>query len=245
MDQTSRESRPEAADPITRQKLSDQVFDRLWKMIVSGDLAPGDAIPSERALMDRFGVGRPAVREALQALAGKGVITISQGERSRVNELSAAIAVSQVDEIAKLMLSAEPSNLDHLKEVRKVLEAGVARLAAGACTPEDASALRDLIAKQAAQQGDAKGFSLADIEFHVGVAKLTRNPLLLAIMRAMLNWLLEYYTPVLHWPGREDATLREHEKLVDYLEAHDAQSAQVLMRQHLDRSDPLFVSKKR
>ena len=70
-------------EPITRQKLSDQVFDRLWEMIVSGELKPGDTIPSERKLMERFAVGRPAVREALQALANKGVITISHGERSR------------------------------------------------------------------------------------------------------------------------------------------------------------------
>ena len=106
--------------PITRQKLSDQVYERLWSMIVSGELAPGDPFPSERFLMNKFEVGRPAVREAMQSLSNKGVITISQGERSRVNELNATIAVAQVDEIAKLLLSSKPSNLAHLKQVRKI-----------------------------------------------------------------------------------------------------------------------------
>jgi len=69
-----------AKDQITRQKLSDQIFERLWEMIASGSLAPGDAMQSERALMDRFGVVRPAVREALQNLVDKGLITISHGE---------------------------------------------------------------------------------------------------------------------------------------------------------------------
>ncbi len=228
------------AAPITRQKLSDQVFDRLWDLIASGELGPGDMIPSERVLMEKFDVGRPAVREALQALANKGVITISHGERSRVNELSANAAMDQVDEIAKLLLSSEPSNLDHLKQVRKILEAGSVRIAAGRAGPEDIRLLRALVEKQQAMAQDSKAFIQADIEFHVAIATMTGNPLLQTVTRAMLNWLCEYYKPILYWPGRESTTLAEHSKLVDHLEANDADQAAALMRDHLNRSDPLF-----
>ena len=62
-------------DRIIRRKLSDQVLDRLRDMILSGEVKPGDPLPSERSLMERFGVGRPAVREALQALHQNGLIT--------------------------------------------------------------------------------------------------------------------------------------------------------------------------
>ncbi len=51
-----------AEEPIIRRKLSDEVFDRLKLMITSGEVQPGDTIPSERELMERFGVGRPAIR---------------------------------------------------------------------------------------------------------------------------------------------------------------------------------------
>ena len=64
------------SDRIVRRKLSDQVFDRLRAMIGT-ELQPGDTMPSERDLMDRFGVGRPAIREALQSLQNKGLITIA------------------------------------------------------------------------------------------------------------------------------------------------------------------------
>ena len=53
------------SDPIIRRKLSDEVFLRLKRLIVSGELQPGDEMPSERELMERFGVGRPAIREAM------------------------------------------------------------------------------------------------------------------------------------------------------------------------------------
>jgi len=230
-------------EPIMRQKLSDQVFERLWSMILSGELAPGDAFPSERSLMDRFSVGRPAVREAMQTLSNKGVITISQGERSRVNELDAKIVVGQVDEIAKLLLSTQPSNLAHLKQVRKILETGTVSLAAGRCTAKDARRLRDLIEAQRQELGNAEGFIEADIAFHVSIAELSGNPLLQVVMRAMLTWLQEYYTPLLHWSGRESTTLMEHTRLVDHLEAHDAARAVQLVEEHLDRSDPLYAAK--
>ncbi len=230
------------AAPITRLKLSDQVYDRMWEMIVSGELASGDSIPSERVLMEKFGVGRPAVREALQALANKGVITISQGERSRVNELTATIALDQVDEIAKLLLSAEPSNLEHLKQVRKILEAGTVRIAAENSTDDDVQRLREIIEVQRGQVKDSKGFIQADIDFHVTIARMTKNPLLQSVTHAMLTWLFEYYTPLLHWSGREKTTLLEHEKLVDHLAAHDSDSAASLMRDHLGRSDPLYTN---
>ncbi|SDI70938.1 transcriptional regulator NanR [Aliiruegeria lutimaris] len=229
-------------EPIQRQKLSDQVFDRLWRMIKSGELAPGDAMPSERALMELFGVGRPAVREALQSLANKGLISISHGERSRVNELNATTALGQVDEIAKLLLSAEPSNVDHLKQLRKILEAGTVRLAAESCGAEDVRDLRNLIEEQRGLLGDEKAFIQADIAFHVRIAEITDNPLLVSVTRAMLTWLLEYYQPVLHWEGRENTTLQEHEKIADLLGQRDQEGAIRMMGDHLSRSDPLYIS---
>lgn len=55
-------------EPIKRRKLSHEVRDRLLDMIQTGELKEGDKMPSEHDLMERYGVGRPAVREALQAL---------------------------------------------------------------------------------------------------------------------------------------------------------------------------------
>lgn len=190
--------------------------------------------------MERFSVGRPAVREAMQSMANKGLITISHGERSKVNKLSAGIAFDQVDEIARLLLSMEPSNLKNLKQFRKILEAGSVQIVAETCTDEKITELRALVEDQRSKLGQEKAFIEADIAFHVGIARMTDNSLIQAITQAMLSWLSAYYQPVLHWAGRENTTLLEHNRIVDLLEARDAPGAVIMMGDHLSRSDPLY-----
>ena len=70
--------------PIPRRKLYQEVVDRLMQRIQGGEIRPGDQLPPERELMDYYGVGRPAIREALQALERSGIVEISHGERARV-----------------------------------------------------------------------------------------------------------------------------------------------------------------
>lgn len=230
----------ETGDAIVRRKLSDQVFDRLWRMIRSGELAPGDVMPSERALMDRFKVGRPAVREALQSLAGKGLISISQGERSRVNRPTPGLAVGQIDEMARLMLSTEPSGIENLKQVRRIMEAASVLIAARNSADEDIAELRKLVADQRAKLGREPEFIEADIAFHMKIANLTGNPIIRSATQAMLGWIFEYHTPMLHWSGAEDITLREHGRIVDLLETRDGAGAERVMIEHLNRSGTAY-----
>src|SRR6188474_2624855 len=124
-------------EQIVRRKLSDEVFDRLERMITSGELRPGDEMPSERVLMERFGVGRPAIREAMQALANMGLVAISHGERAKVLQLTAQSILRQVDGAAKIMLSSSSDSLEHLKSARIFFERGMVRDAAEKATDAD------------------------------------------------------------------------------------------------------------
>src|SRR6478735_9258187 len=110
----------------------------------SGEIGPGEVLPSEHELMERYGVGRPAVREALQSLQTMGLITISHGERSRVNELTPDAVLRQGDAVARMLLTSAPENLEDLKQARRLFELGMVREGAPRATAGDVAALRAL-----------------------------------------------------------------------------------------------------
>ena len=229
-----------SSDRIVRRKLSDQVFERLRAMIGS-ELKPGASLPSERDLMERFGVGRPAIREALQILQSKGLITIVHGERSRVNQPSTDLAAEQMNEIARLLLSLEPAHLDHLKQARRLFECGIVRLAAEGATQDDVAMLRALVDEQRGNAGNPQAFIAADMRFHLRIAAISGNPIVSTVSEAMLRWLFEYHRGLLHWSGKEHVTLSEHAQIVDLIAEKDSDGAVEAMRAHLDRSAYLYV----
>lgn len=225
---------------IVRRKLSDQVLERLREMIVRGELGPGDLMPSERTLMERFGVGRPAVREAMQSMHTLGLISISHGERARVSELSADLMFRQMDMVARMLLSASPDNLEHLKEARRLFEVGMVRIAAQNATADDVEDLKGLIEAQREKLGDAAAFIKGDMAFHIKVSSISGNPIFQAVSEAMLNWVFNYHTDLLIWSGQEDVTLREHSEIVKCIENQEPEKAALEMQSHLNRSNDLY-----
>ncbi|ANG97199.1 GntR family transcriptional regulator [Brucella pseudogrignonensis] len=228
-------------EPIVRRKLSDEVFDRLENMITSGELTPGDEMPSERVLMERFGVGRPAIREAMQSLAKMGLVSISHGERAKVLKLTASSILQQVDPTAKIMLAQSMDTLEHLKSARIFFERGIAREAALKASDKDVAELRAIVERQRDSLGDADAFISADMEFHIRIAKISGNPIFVAVSESMLAWLREYHTHMLIWTGKEKYTLVEHEEIVDKLAVKDADGAEAAMLNHLERSRALYT----
>ncbi len=238
-----RDTMGQQTEQIVRRKLSDEVFARLKAMITSGELQPGDEMPSERELMERFGVGRPAIREAMQALAGMGLVVISHGERAKVLELTAQSIFRQMDMTAKIMLAKSSDSLEHLKSARIFFERGMAREAALKGDANDIKSLREILERQHASLGDAEAFIAADMEFHTRIARISRNPIYIAVSEAMLAWLKEYHTEMLIWTGKEKFTLAEHEEIITCLEAGDPDAAEQAVLKHLERSRALYAAK--
>jgi DNA-binding FadR family transcriptional regulator len=231
----------QTTERMARRKLSDQVFDRLKRLIVDGEKRPGHLMPSERELMARFGVGRPVIREAMQQLAGMGLVKINHGERARVLELTPQSLMRQVDQSARIMLSLSADSLEHLKSARIFFERGMVREAAMQATDEDLKGLRETLDEQRGSLGDADRFIAADMRFHTQIAAISRNPIFAAVSEAMLGWLKTYHCELLIWTGKEKYTLAEHEEIISHLAANDPDAAETAMVKHLERSRTLYV----
>lgn len=227
------------SEVIQRRKLYQEVADRLERMILAGHLRVGDPLPSERALMERFGVGRPAVREALLTLERAGLITISGGERARVVRPTAAGMVAGLDAAVRHWLT-EPTGVRHLQDARRLLEMGLARQAAEVASEADIAKLRAALADNEAALGRLQTFERSDVAFHYVIAEIARNPIFTAIFGAMAGWLTEQRTTTLRIPGADAGAFASHRRIFEAIAARDPEAAACEMRLHLEGVAQLY-----
>ncbi|WDR01323.1 GntR family transcriptional regulator [Devosia algicola] len=124
-------------EPLKKKKLYQEILDRLIAAISSQEYPAGSQLPSERELMERFGVGRPAIREAMLTLQQMGLVIISHGERARVVEPTADQIIDQVSNAMVMMLATNQRGMEDLKEARIFMETGLVALAAKRATASD------------------------------------------------------------------------------------------------------------
>lgn len=229
--------------PVRKRKLSEEVEERLLQMVQRADVKPGDPLPSERELMQAFGVGRPAIREAMQSLQRSGLIDIRHGERPRVADPSFEDLVARMSTTVVYVLTRSEPTLNHLKEARATFEMELARIASRRRTQSDVAVLRSILRRQAESAKDSELFLQYDAEFHRSIASISGNPIFVTLSEAILSWLKNFHDDLVRRPGLEKLTLREHTEILDAIEAGDADAAAKAMGDHLYRANSLYHSK--
>ncbi len=227
-------------EPIRRRKLADDVQDRLLELIRGGTVAPGDTLPSERELMQLYGVGRPAIREAMQNMERMGLISIKHGERPRVAEPSLARTVEQMSETMRHLLVHSPADLDHLKEARATFEVQMARIASQKWAGDDLGAIAAIIDRQEAASADSPRFLEFDGAFHHAIASLSGNPIFASLSQALFGWLSQFHVDLVRRPGMEKLTIREHRGILQAIADRDPDAAGKAMADHLYRANTLY-----
>jgi len=226
---------------VRRQKLSDEVRRGLLELIKSGEVGLGEPLPSERELMEQFGVGRPAIREAMQSLETIGLIEIRHGGRARVSEPSVGRMVDQISETMKHLLANSPASLENLKEARATFEREMARIAARRRSAADLERLLQILAEQSlAAADDPARFRMLDGFFHSEIARISGNPIFGALIDALFRWLSDFHVDLVSVPGLEELTLAEHREILAAITRADAEGAARAMGDHLMRANELY-----
>jgi DNA-binding FadR family transcriptional regulator len=225
---------------IRKKKLSEQVLDQLITAISTGEFPVGSQMPSERDLMNRIGVGRPSIREALQALQQMGLVTIAHGERARVNRPTPEHIIDQISAAMITMLATNVRGLEDLKEARVLLEGALVRIAADRARLKDIKRLGDVIETMRAAVGDSEEFVKADMHFHELIGQMSGNALIAAVVKGMLEWLSRFKRDLVSAAGAEALTIAEHERILAAIAKGDAEAASAAMIGHITRANERY-----
>ena len=161
------------------------IADELRALIVSGEVAEGESLGREPDLVERFGVSRPSLREALRILEAEGLITVVRGVLGGV--VVRAPDVRGTARTASILLASRNVTLGDVHDARSVIEPAAARILATSPGRKDAVAdLRGLVERQAAVIDDPSAFGEANAAFHERLVVLAGNQTL-AIVAEMLN----------------------------------------------------------
>lgn len=221
--------------PLKQPRLSDIILDHLEQMILEGSMKPGQRLLPERELAVQFEVSRPSVREALQKLEAKGLISRRQGGGNFVSEnLGASYTEPLFD-----LLSRHPEAQRDLLEFRHALEGIAAFHAAQRATETDREIIRQQYERWEAahERADVAAEVKADADFHLSVAEAAHNLALLHTMRAVFSLMRERMDENLQLlyvdEGMRDRVQEQHEKLRDAVLGGDPVRARNAAQSHL------------
>ena len=199
-------------EAIKKVNVSDEVYDKILQSIIDRKLNPGDRLPSETKLAQMFGVSRVTVRAALQRLAGTGIVESHNGEGTYVKSYQEGILLGQL--ASKSVL--ESYDREEILDFRRGLEMVAAELAARNRTEEDVKTLKELYQKmeEACYQHRVEDYARLDIEFHITIARISKNTFILYAMEQMRPIILHSMLQLNKRFGPEDGLLY-HKKLAD------------------------------
>jgi GntR family transcriptional repressor for pyruvate dehydrogenase complex len=215
---------------LQTSRLYEQIVQQIEESILKGTLKPGDQLPAERELANRFGVSRTAVREAVKVLREKGLVEAYSGRGTFIKDGTSQAIRQSLDLMIKI---GQPDGSVHLAEVREILEPEIAALAAGRVEEQHLSAMREAIAVMDRSRQDPDAFIEADLDFHLSLAEAAANPLILSLIDSIVGLLREQRLRIFYVDGGPERGQFHHKRILEAIECRDPQGAREAMRAHL------------
>lgn len=219
-------------------RLSDKVAELMRDTIIGRQMAPGTPLPSERELGEQFGVSRTVIREAVRALAAKGIVEVRTGSGLRVASVDESTALESLT----WYIRGGQIEYPKVHEVRRTIEVEMAALAAERRTDEQLRELKAAHKRFQSVLDDVEKSTLADVEFHGLIAKATQNDLFSVLLGSIGEALIEVRHETLA-VGSGKRTLAAHAKILACIERGDAEGARAAMRDHLDTVKDLWAAR--
>jgi DNA-binding FadR family transcriptional regulator len=230
-------------DAVRTRHTFEEAAGQIAEKVRAGELRVGDKLPSERDLAVQMEISRPTLREAVRVLGDAGVLEVRRGPGGGMFVASDVVPVELVrqrswdrlDEVAPVL------------EARRMIEPGVAQLAAQRATPEDLAALERSIAAMRAivERGygaeDEDRFLQLDMQFHLALARASGNPTVETLMRTLLRQLEIARDMAMHLPTVPAWTIAIHERTLAAVAEGDPDTVAAVMDEHLGQLEHTAV----
>jgi GntR family transcriptional repressor for pyruvate dehydrogenase complex len=215
--------------PVRKLRISEEIVDQIRELVLSGELRPGDQLPPERELADRFQVSRASIREALTALQVMGLLERTRGGSLTARGNSVWFTVAPISSFlaTRKHLVVEPI------EVRRMIEPEAARLAAERADEYDLARIDECLQRME-QDIAAGGLGVEhDAAFHSAIAQATKNELLVRIIDVIGDAVRQHRKAL---QTREGArrSLAQHRAILEAIKAHDGDRAYHEAMRHVD-----------
>lgn len=219
--------------PIKTQKIYKQIVEQIGQLVAEGHLKPGDRLPSERELVERFQVSRASIREAISALEMMGLIEVRSGEGTYIRQVNIESVVAP---LAWMLFIERDTDLE-LYESRKILEVQAAGLAAERAEEDEINEMFEALEVMRMDLQIQRLGEDADHNFHYAIARATHNKILFRLMNTisdtMRKTLKTSRSKLYEDKNTPEKLYKEHYSIYEAIKSHDVQRAQKLMLDHL------------
>lgn len=209
-------------------RIYEKVVEKLKRSIASGELLPGDPLPSERCLIDDYGVSRSSLREAFRVMELLGLIESIPGKGRFVRHPGSAPA-------EKENIKLEDSAILELMEARRTLDPAIAAESAMRATPSDLTKMLRVITETEKRLDTPEHRAQADFEFHLALAEATHNFVFVNITRMNFDLILATHDKIYRHLEDREAFLQEHRNMYEAILDRNVELAREMASSHIDR----------
>lgn len=213
------------------RRLPEIVAEQMQEFIFESNLKPGDKMPTEPELAEKYDVSRQVVREAARLLDQRGLVEIRAGRGMTVQKLG----TGGVADIYRLLLRIDPENFGELMEIRKILEPGISALAATRRLESDLADMESILDEAEENLADFEKCLVLDLAFHHKVAECSKNQLLTQLAEPINSALRDIYRDPTSYLAAQPRTIDEHREILRCIAEGDPSAAAAATREHLSR----------
>ncbi|GAB2723578.1 FadR/GntR family transcriptional regulator [Paenibacillus thermoaerophilus] len=215
---------------IKYHRVYEDVIEQIENLILEGNLAPGDVLPTERELAQAFGISRGTLREAFRILEREGLIETRPGGGRFLSK-----NLNKAEDKSRIIENIERATIIELLEAREIFETGIVELAAKRATEPDILEIAAALEKWGKIDSDSDDPTSPDQAFHLSIAKATHNVVLVNLIDLHMDLLQKTMRKTVDIPGRKEEVYKEHFNIFQAIKEKNPAKAREAILYHLQQ----------